>query len=261
MVRPKAPVVLMYHGFCTSRRADDPENLFVEVDAFEQQLQWLLEHGWTALDLDGYLDARAGGPTPRKSFLVTIDDALVSVADLAAPVLRRLDVPALLFAPSGLLQDTAGWLPAPAHEPILGPEKLRLLQEDFGIEIGSHGCDHRDMRGLDPAELDRQAITASAELGEALGRDVRCMAYPFGLHDEAARDAVRRSGARVAFSVFDDAGRFAVPRVDVNAADTLRTFRIKLMPHYRRIWRLLQIAPWMRRSVRHVATSSARRRP
>ena len=67
MVRPQAPVVLMYHGFCTSRRDDDPENLFVEVDAFEQQLQWLLEHGWTALDLDGYLDARAGGPTPRRT--------------------------------------------------------------------------------------------------------------------------------------------------------------------------------------------------
>ena len=87
------------------------------------------------------------------------------------------------------------------------------------------------------------------------------MAYPFGLHDEAAREAVRRSGARVAFSVFDDAGTFAVSRVDVNAADTLRTFRIKLMPRYRRIWRLLQCAPWMRRAVRRVATSSARRRP
>ena len=55
---------------------------------------------------------------------MTIDDALVSVADLAAPVLRRLDVPALLFAPSGLLQETAGWLPAPADEPILGPESF-----------------------------------------------------------------------------------------------------------------------------------------
>ncbi|MBD8869497.1 polysaccharide deacetylase family protein [Nocardioides donggukensis] len=246
----RAPVVLMYHGFCTERRSDDPENLFVEVAAFEQQLTWLLEHGWTPLDLDGFLAARAGRRPSSRSFLVTIDDGYESVAELAAPVLRRLGVPALLFVPSALVGEEAHWLESPAHEPLLDAEQLRELCDGHGIEVGGHGRDHRDLRGLTPVELDGEVAGAGVELSELLDREVRSLAYPYGGHDPAARAAAERSGARVAFSVHDDAGPFAVSRVDVNATDTSRSFRLKLMPQYRRVWNALQRAPWVRRLVR-----------
>ena len=246
----RSPVVLMYHGFCVSRRSDDPENLFVEVGAFEQQLTWLLEHGWTPLDLDRFLAARDGRRPSRKTFLVTIDDGYESVVELAAPVLRRRGVPALLFVPSGLVGKEARWLDSPAHEPILSAEELRRLPDDYGIEVGAHGRDHRDLRGLAPAELDRQVGQACRELAGLLRREVRSLAFPYGGHDADARAAAERSGVRLAFSVFDDHGPFAVSRVDVNATDTSRSFRVKLMPHYRRVWNVLQRAPWARRLVR-----------
>lgn len=255
----RAPVVLMYHGFCTTRREDDPENLFVEIAQFEQQLIWLREHGWTPLDLDGFLLARARGSTSRKSFLITIDDGYPSVAELAAPVLRRMGVPALLFVPSGLVGESAHWLPAPHAEPILDAEQLRHLQEEFGIEIGVHGWDHRDLRGLDPVELERQVVGATSELSDVLGREVRCLAYPYGGHDSPARAAAERAGVKVAFSVFTDDGRFAVSRVDVNATDTQRSFRVKQLPQYRRTWRVLQRAPWVRRLVRRLTTRAPQR--
>ncbi|GAB2754962.1 hypothetical protein GCM10027020_03910 [Nocardioides salsibiostraticola] len=257
----RAPVVLMYHGFCSTRRDDDPENLFVEVAQFEQQLTWLREHDWTPLDLDGYLDARALRRTPRKSFLVTIDDGFPSVAELAAPVLRRLGVPAVLFVPSGLLGESAHWLPEPSAEPIITAEELRHLQENFDIEIGVHGRDHRDFRGLERAELDRQTVAATSELSDVVGREVRCLAYPYGGHDAAARAAAESTGVLVAFSVFEDDGRFAVSRVDVNATDTHRSFRVKHLPHYRRVWLMLQRAPWARRLVRRLTTRTPRLRP
>ena len=51
--------------------------------------------------------------------------------------------------------------------------------------------------------------------------------------------AVRRL-KRLGGEVFDDHGRFAVSRVDVNATDTLTSFRIKVqLPHYRRWWTAL----------------------
>ncbi len=256
----RSPVVLMYHGFCVSRRSDDPENLFVEVAAFEQQLTWLLEHGWTPLDLDQYLEARAGRRPSRKTFLVTIDDGYQSVADLAAQVLRRLAVPALLFVPSGLVGKDAHWLDSPAHEPIMDAEQLRRLGDDYGIEVGAHGGDHRDLRGLDPVELERQTAGAGRVLGELLDREARALAYPYGGHDADARAAAERSGALVAFSVFDDVGPFAVSRVDVNATDTLHSFRLKLMPQYRRVWNVLQRARWVRRLVRSVVAHVPRQR-
>lgn len=257
----REPVVLMYHGFCRSRRDDDPENLFVEVDRFEQQLSWLLAAGWQPLDLDGYLARRrAGWSTGPPSFLVTIDDGLVSVLDLAVPVLERLGVPAVLYAPSDLVGHTARWLPTPADEPLLDADGIREVHRRPLLELGVHGADHTDLRRRTREDLDHQVRRAHDTLAELLGEPVRSYAYPFGGHDARARDAVAGGGYEVAFSVFDDVGRFAVSRVDVNATDTLSSFRLKvLLPGYRRWWAALDRAPVVRRQVRALATRGGRR--
>ena len=252
----RAPVVLMYHGFAERRRADDPENLFVAVDQLARQLDALRDRGWVALGLDDYLAGLDGAPLPPRSFLLTVDDGFVSVRDLAAPVLRERGVPATLFVPTGLVDRTATWLPEPPHEPLLDAGSLRALDGD-GVGVAVHGVDHRDLRGLDPAELDRQVAGSKRELEALLGHPVTAFAYPYGAHDAAARDAVRGAGYAVGFSVFDGPDRFAVPRVDVNATDTLASLRIKLLPAYRTWWRLLQRAGWVRRVVRRVATRGA----
>ncbi|NYD59448.1 peptidoglycan/xylan/chitin deacetylase (PgdA/CDA1 family) [Nocardioides marinisabuli] len=256
-VRGRPPVVLMYHGFCTRRRPDDPENLFVEVGRFEQQLRWMLDQGWVALDLDGYLAALADpAGRPRRSFLVTIDDGFTSVLHLAVPVLERLGVPALLYVPSDLAGRTATWLPRPGEEPLLDADELRHLHSLPVVELGVHGADHVDLRGVGATALDHQVRAAHGRLGELVGAPLRSFAYPFGAHDAAAREAVAREGFEVGFSVFDDAGRHAVSRVDVNATDSLASFRLKVqLPGYRQWWSALDRAPFVRRGVRAALTT------
>lgn len=258
---PREPVVLMYHGFTDSRRPQDPENLFVEVGRFEQQLSWLLGQGWRPLDLDGYLALRRSGQRlgPR-SFLVTIDDGFTSVLDLAVPVLARLGVPALLYVPSDLVGRTARWLPCPADEPLLDADALRHLHGLPLIELGVHGADHTDLRRRSPDDLAHQVRHAHDVVADLVGDGLRSFAYPFGGHDSAARAAVAVAGFDLAFSVFQDAGRYAVSRIDVNATDTLTSFRLKVqLPYYRRWWSALERAPVLRRQVRALATRSAGR--
>ncbi|WP_244928570.1 polysaccharide deacetylase family protein [Nocardioides sp. W7] len=260
-VLPREPVVLMYHGFCRGRLPNDPENLFVDVDRFEQQLRWLLDQGWRALDLDEYLARRRGGRRlgPR-SFLVTIDDGYTSVLDLAVPVLERLGVPALLYVPSDLVGRTARWLSSPADEPLLDADALRHLHGLPLVELGVHGADHSDLRRRPPGELAHQVRQAHDVLADLVGAGVRSFAYPYGTHDPAARAAVAAAGFDVAFSVFDDAGPYAVSRIDVNATDTLASFRLKVqLPHYRLWWSALDRAPVIRRQVRALATRGAGR--
>lgn len=252
----RRPVVLMYHGFTEHPRRDDPENLFVTLTDFERQLDHLHEHGWQPLDLDGFL-ARANGRSRSKSFLVTIDDGLESVAELAVPALRARSVPAVVFVPAGLVGGTADWLPQPPGERLLDAEQLRAIAQQ-GVEIGAHAFEHVDMRGLDSPQLDRQSAQACEVLRDITGSSIRAFAYPFGAHDSRAREAVARAGCRVAFSVFEDDGRFAVSRVDVNATDTMTSFRLKLLPGYRAWWRALGRVSVVRRLVRR---SVARRPP
>lgn len=250
-LRGREPVIFLHHGFCERRRSDDPENLLVEVSAFEAQLRFLLDRGWEPLTLDRWLEITSGAsPRPRRSFLLTIDDALASVVDLAVPVLERLAVPGVLFAPVGLVGRTAEWLPVPADLPLATHDQLLAS----GLEIGLHGWDHTSMVGCGAEELDRQVRRGRDELEEWSGQRPRAFAYPFGDHDADARAAVADAGFEVGFSVFDDVGPMAVSRVDVNATDTLSSFRVKTFPGYRRLWRLLQRAAFVRRAARTVLT-------
>lgn len=221
----------MYHAFGERTSDQDPHYLFVPEQALAAQLRHLRSVGFRPLDLDGYLAGlHDGGRWPARSFLVTVDDGYRSTLD-AARVLADHDVASLLFVSPGRMGGTSGWMDDMPDEPLLTAEELRLLQP-LGMEVGVHGLDHTDLPGLGAAELHRHVVEARDVLADALGYRPRSFAYPRGLHDAAARAAVAAAGYDVAFAVHRGRGRFAVPRVDVNASDVPRSFRLKLQPWY-----------------------------
>lgn len=254
VLRNRTPVILMYHGFSRTRHVDDPENLLVVDTAFGDQLDYLLGRGWQPLTLSEWLDIRAGRTTrPRRSFLVTIDDGLASVGELAIGVLAERGVPCALFIPVGLAGKTAEWLPHPPDLPIMSKAQLLTLRSPL-VDFGVHGWDHTSLRGCAPGDLDLHVRTARDELASWLGTPPRVFCYPYGDHDQVAREAVEAAGYEVALSVFDDCGRFAISRVDVNATDTLRSMRAKILPGYRRTWRISRRVAPLRRAARWALT-------
>lgn len=245
------PLVLMYHGFARIAPAHDPYCLVVARDRFAEQLAVLCRGERMAVGLEGYLGAVASPRRPRR-VLVTIDDGYQSVADIAAPMLAEAGVPALLFVPPGRLGESSSWMDDFADEPLMDADTLRRMPA-FGIEVGCHGWDHTVMVGLSDAELRRHTVEARDALADLTGSVPRAFAYPEGRYDRRSLEAVRDAGFEVAFSVHDDEGRFAISRVDVNSTDTPSTFRIKMVPGYRRLWRLANRATVVRRTVRRVA--------
>ena len=250
----RPPVVLLYHGFTEEPRPDDPENLYVTGQDFAAQLDHLISAGWRPLDLTEYLESLDRPGRHGRTFLVTIDDGLGSVGEIAAPILEARGIPAVLFVPAGLAGATAEWLPEPADEPIMSAEALRELAETTRIEIGGHGCRHIQMVDLTDEQLHQETVGVKETLTRMVGRPVRAFAYPFGDHDPASVRAVEDAGYEVGFSVHRDAGRFAISRVDVNARDNERTFRLKLVPLYRVWWRSLEYAPSVRRAANYLLT-------
>lgn len=248
--------MLAYHGFGTRTVEDDPHNMFVSVDSFTRQLDYLLARGWTPLDLSAYLGYLECWPTPRRSFLITIDDGFVSTLDVAEVITSR-GVRPILFVSAGLLGRTSRtWAPEMRPEPLLDPAGVRAAMAT-GFEVGVHGWDHASMRAMSEADLNRNTLEAKEVLHELLGVRPRAFAYPKGHFDDTGRRAVEAAGYAVAFSVERSTGRFAVPRVDVNATDTTRTFAWKCSPW----WSAARVAgrkiPAVRRAV-HVLAGSAR---
>lgn len=230
-----APRVLMYHYFGSAPGAD-PEKLFIGQEMLTAQLDHLDRRGWRALRLDEYLAALDGAPTPRRSYLLTIDDGHESVGRLAAPLLHARGIPSVLFVCPGLFGDRARWAEAYPDERLSPAEELRALPA-LGMELGVHSWDHTRMVGMDEAALELHVRRSHAALLAATGVSARSFAYPFGTHDLAARTAVAAAGYDVAFAVAREHGRFAVDRVFVQSTDSLAAFRLKLSSGYRLVSR------------------------
>ncbi|MCL7425871.1 polysaccharide deacetylase family protein [Streptomyces sp. YS415] len=234
-------LVLMYHAIGSRSSQRDPHNLFVPPERLRRQLGILLERGWTPLTLDAYLR----GDVPRRSVLLTFDDGFQSFLEEGLPVLRELAVPATVFVLSGLLGGRSRWMADMPDERLVDADGVREMV-GAGLDVESHGWDHSTLAGAAAVTLKRNVTEAAGALSELTGRRPRAFAYPYGEHDGAARAAVADAGFAVAFSVHEKAGRFAVPRVDVNPVDTDTTFRMKTRPGYSTLRRLSGRVPGLR---------------
>ncbi|MEV5000389.1 polysaccharide deacetylase family protein [Nocardioides sp. LML1-1-1.1] len=252
--------VLMYHGVDRVSAARDPYGMFVSPAAFRRQMECLLEAGYVPVSEDDYLAAVHGARLQRKAVLVTFDDGYLGVGEHAAPVLRELGVPSVLYVPADRIGGTSDWLEERHRHRLMDAADLREVAA-AGMTIGAHAADHRDLRGLADAELTVQTRQAREHLEGVVGAPVRSFAFPYGHHDERARAAVRAAGLEAGFGIWDAADELAIGRVDVNATDTLRTFRLKLRRFYPALRRATDPVPSLRRRAHDLLGRAPRETP
>ncbi len=227
--------VLAFHA--VADLSDDPvlSEYGVPPARFAEHLDALARRGWSFVDLDAVLAALDGrAQLPERALLVTFDDCYVDLLSDAVPLLTERGIPAVAYAVAGLTGATNEW------DRPLGARELRLLDAEglrslvaAGIEVGSHGINHRQLTKL-PLEEAAAEIRDSAPALEALGLPrPRTFSYPHGECDARIEAAVRESGYRAAFTVTAGQAergrdRFALPRIEVLAGDTPARLRLKL---------------------------------
>lgn len=216
--------VLMYHK--VNPQPDNPP--CVTPSLFAAQMEYL-RASCNPISATEWLAARRGETTlPERAVLVTFDDGYRDNLLNAAPVLKRLGIPALIFLPTDFLGADR---PLPHDEerarqgvpnPTLTWDETRRLL-DYGFEIGSHGESHRIFSGL-PTEVAAAEIRRSKVLlEERLGREVRCFAYVNGApdtYDATTIEAVCAAGYEAAFAthmgpVFLDDAPYTLRRANV----------------------------------------------
>jgi peptidoglycan/xylan/chitin deacetylase (PgdA/CDA1 family) len=151
-------------------------------------------------------DCRAGRDAGG-TLSITFDDGYLDNFEVAAPILRRLGLPATFFVVSAFMgtRTVAPWdhhLSAPPG--WMSWDQVRRLAAQ-GFEIGSHTHNHINLATSDP-ETVRADLQASRSRVEAeLGAPARLFAYPFGGRDdisERARQLVRDGGFDSCVSCF-----------------------------------------------------------
>jgi peptidoglycan/xylan/chitin deacetylase (PgdA/CDA1 family)/GT2 family glycosyltransferase len=228
-------IVLAYHSL--SDLSADPvlKEYGVDPETFADQLDTLALRGHRFVDLDRLLAAVEGNaPLPKKATLVTFDDAYADLLPAAAEILSRRGIPAVVFAVSGQIGGTNEWdrhLGAGVL-PLLDADGLRSLI-DAGIEIGSHSVSHPQLTKVEE-EIVKAELRDSAEELEAIGIPrPRALAYPHGEWNPSISAAAAEAGYALAFTIEPtelqtDSDRYALPRIEVLASDSVRGLRLKL---------------------------------
>lgn len=228
-------VVLAFHA--VADLGSDPvlAEYGVPPERFAEHLDALAGRGWEFLDLDALLAALDGrARLPKRAALVTFDDAYIDLLSEGCPILERRGIPAVAFAVAGLIGKANEWdRHLGARElPLLDADGLRALPR-HGVEVGSHGMNHRQLPKLERSEAEAE-IAGSAAALEALGLPrPRAFSYPHGEWNREIAAAAAASGYRAAFTVTPGAvergcDRFSLPRVEVLASDTPAKLRLKL---------------------------------
>jgi peptidoglycan/xylan/chitin deacetylase (PgdA/CDA1 family) len=240
-VTPPDVLVLCYHA--VSERWRSP--LTISPGALERQLGRVLDRGYEPVTFTrAVLD-----PPAARTVAVTFDDAFRSVRDVALPVLRRLGVPATVFAPTALVgrPEPMAWAGLEAWGRGPHADELRGLAWDelaelaaAGWEIGSHTRTHPRLPDLDDAALADELHGSRTDCAAALGRPCQALAYPYGAVDARVVRAAAAAGYRAAASPLGRPlghPRLAFPRIGLYERDEHARLHTKLSPRVRRLQR------------------------
>lgn len=189
----------------------------IHVESFVSVIERLQRDG-QFVDTDTCLSMLKGRiPVAGRYFHLSFDDGHRGFIDNAAPILKRLNVPAIVFVPtSGVGVD----------EGVLSWDDLRQLQA-WGFEVGSHTRTHAKLSELsDPHQLEEEIGGSKRDIEERLGSECKHIAWPYGrkcdIHG-AALVAVANAGYHGCFGGFRGsvkAGKtnpFSIPRHHLEA--------------------------------------------
>jgi peptidoglycan/xylan/chitin deacetylase (PgdA/CDA1 family) len=220
--------VLCYH-----RVSDDRDVLAVTPKRFAEQMRFLADEGYRAVEVARIDELLSSQSPPRWTIGLSFDDGYRDVAEHALPLLAELGFTATLFVVSGAADGRAsfGWYET--SPPVLDWEELAELDREGVLRIGAHTVTHPNLTLLDEERAQGEIEGSKRQLEERLGHAVETFCYPAGLFGERERRLVAEAGFRAAVSCEPGLNtpatdRFALQRVQIDASDTLLDFRAKV---------------------------------
>lgn len=203
--------VLMYHHIQSEdfARTKRQTALTVYTDIFKKQMQYLKSKNYVVLTMNNLVSFFDNSQSiPKNSILLTFDDAYDDFYSDAFPVLRDLNFKATVFTPTGLINN---------------PDYLNWDQisemNNKGILFVNHTWSHKNV-GVNPAEMQKEILTADTQLSDRSLNTPKIFAYPYGIDSKQAEKYLSSLSYGAAFStkqgrILCKRLRFDLPRIRV----------------------------------------------
>ena len=200
--------ILMYH------HVGDKQNwLYVRPEIFSQQMDYLLNKGYTTVTLQEVAaNLISGALLPPKPVVITFDDGYRDFFTNAFTVLRSRNLKATVFVITQLVDG----------EDYLTWEQLREIKESGLVTIGDHTLSHKDLANLSQEEIRSQILDAKNILERNLGGKVEVFSYPYGDTNSKVTKILQEGGFLAAVRVSRGLAcaklPFSLPRIRVGNA-------------------------------------------
>lgn len=193
-------------------------------DSFERFIQNELLRGQKAMNTETLKKAVDDPAMFPNHFMVSFDDIYDSVYTNAYPILKRLNVPFVLFVTPTLINTTD-----PKDKiPLIKKEHLREMAQDPLCIIAAHEMNHVSSRELSDEQARMSMIGSKQWLENEFGKPVDFFAFPFGRRVEVSNANIRTlstCGFYCGFSALDGSlrqkwfsSRWFLPRILVDEA-------------------------------------------
>lgn len=206
--------IYMFHSVL-ERQEQVYSKFAITKSSFECFLKYELFRGQRPMDIDDLKSAVESPNAYKNRFAVTFDDIYDSVYTNAYPVLKRLNIPFVIFVTPGLI----GKIDPSSKNPFITKEHLEELMANDLCIVGSHGMEHRPFRCYSKGE----AMKSLIETKTIMGRETELFAFPYGRRIEVSQANIKcakESGYICAFSALDGSlrqkwlsGSWFLPRI------------------------------------------------
>tara|TARA_A100001011_G_scaffold398084_2_gene501291 strand:- start:336 stop:1391 length:1056 start_codon:yes stop_codon:yes gene_type:complete len=196
---------IMYHRFNENKYPSTN----IRMDVFQSHIKLIKNQNYQFIEANEFIE-KFNYPKKKKKILLTIDDAFKSFYDEAWPLLKKNQIPFILFVSTEPVGNK-GYM---TWEQILEIEK-----EDF-VTIGHHSHSHEYLIESSDEEFILDIEKASKIFNEKIGYVPKLFSYPFGEYSEFMRNFISKNFS-YAFGqhsgVIDvNKEKFQLPRFPIN---------------------------------------------
>lgn len=213
-----APRVYMFHNV-----VDTEEQVYshfaITKKTFERFVEHLVAQRQKAMDTELLLQAIDNPCHYANHYCITFDDIYDTVYTNAYPILKKHNIPFVVFVTDGLVGKVDPW----SKMPMITEEHLREMLAESLCILASHGTEHKMFRDYTNVEAVTALVDSKRILADKYGHNIELFAFPFGRRVEVSDDAIRcvkEAGYKCGFSALDGSlkqrwlsGRFFLPRV------------------------------------------------
>ena len=199
-------ISIMYHRFNETKYPSTN----IQLDIFKEQLKIIEDEGIKFIHPKEFEQSLVEKKKERK-ILFTVDDGLLSFYENAWPILKKKQIPFILFVNTREVG---------AFNYMNWDQIRELYKEDF-VEIGNHSHSHEYLVDESREVIENDILKSIKIFEEKLGKNSDFFSYPFGEYSSEFKNLIKSLGFKYAFGqhsgVIDETkDKFELPRFPIN---------------------------------------------